>query len=65
MQDPRFVIVQPSLFDDWDLLKENTKSLADIVAEQDEGAYADVWRAQSHQLQLLLNTMREAVLYFD
>jgi diguanylate cyclase (GGDEF)-like protein len=65
VRDPRFVNFQPSLFDDWDSLKENAKSLADIVAEQDDIAYADVWRAQSHQLQLLLNTMREAVLYFD
>lgn len=65
MHEPRFVNIQPSLFDDWDQLKENAKSLAEIVAEQDEAAYNDVWRAQSHQLQLLLNTMREAVLYFD
>ncbi|HMU66559.1 MAG TPA: PAS domain-containing protein, partial [Cellvibrionaceae bacterium] len=65
MREPRFVNVQPSLFDDWDQLKENAKSLADIVAEQDDAAYNDIWLAQSHQLQLLLNTMREAVLYFD
>jgi diguanylate cyclase (GGDEF)-like protein len=65
VREPRFVNVQPSLFDDWDQLKENTKSLAEIVADQDEAAYSDVWRAQSQQLQLLLNTMREAVLYFD
>ncbi|MFO1370728.1 MAG: EAL domain-containing protein [Marinagarivorans sp.] len=65
MHEPRFVNVQPSLFDDWDQLKENAKSLAEIVAEQDEAATDDEWRARSHQLQLLLNTMREAVLYFD
>lgn len=46
MHEPRFVNIQPSLFDDWDQLKENAKSLAEIVAEQDEAAYNDVWRAQ-------------------
>ena len=29
---------KPSLFDDWDQLKENAKSLAEIVAEQHEAA---------------------------
>ncbi|MEY4590818.1 MAG: hypothetical protein RL497_2894 [Pseudomonadota bacterium] len=65
MRDPRFVNFQSSLFDDSNPMKENTKSLADIVAEQDGVIHTDTWRAQSHQLQLLLNTMREAVLYFD
>lgn len=65
MPDPESGNFQPSLFDDWDLLKENAKSLAAIVAEHHEASSSDIWDAQNHQLQLLLNTMREAVLYFD
>lgn len=65
MPDPHFVNFQPSLFDDWDVLKENAKSLAEILAEQNQVTSGDNWQVHNHQLQLLVNTMREAVLYFD